>query len=109
LHLYGGHSAAVAADLFDGNPDVLSADVSPCGPCGGRAVGLVGLRRVHTAEADGDLSTSRAADAKRVAVCDLCDAGHERLARLDLALGCDRGEEEKKANCKEMTKTTHPD
>jgi hypothetical protein len=39
-------------------------------------------------EADGDLPISGAADIVGVAVCDLCDAGRERLARLYLSLGC---------------------
>ncbi|MCS4155511.1 hypothetical protein GGQ03_002814 [Salinibacter ruber] len=77
-----GHSAAVSADLFDGNPDVLSADVSPCGPCGGRAVRLCGLRRVDATKANGYLSSERAADIVGVPVCDLYDPSREGLARL---------------------------
>jgi hypothetical protein len=104
-----GHSAAVAANLLDGDPDVLSAHVPPCGSCSSRAVRLGGLRRVDATKADGYLSTSGAADVKRVAVCDLCDAGREGLARLDLGLRHGRREEQKEANCKQMTETTHPD
>ncbi|MCS3956755.1 hypothetical protein GGP81_003303 [Salinibacter ruber] len=82
LDLDTGHSAAVAADLFDGNPDVLSADVSPCGSCSGRAVRLCGFWRVYAMKADGYLSSERAADIVGVAVGDIDDAAREGLARL---------------------------
>ncbi|MCS3648372.1 hypothetical protein GGP63_002975 [Salinibacter ruber] len=87
------HSAAVSADLFDGNPDVLSADVSPCGLCSGRAVRLSRFRRVHAMKADGYLSSERAADIVGVPVCDLQDSSCEGLTRLyeDVFLGLPAG------------------
>ncbi|MCS3616715.1 hypothetical protein GGP54_003185 [Salinibacter ruber] len=82
MDLDAGHSAAVSANLFDGNPDVLSADVAPCGPCGGPAIGLGRFGRVDAMKANGYLSSERAADIVGVPVCDLYDPSCEGLARL---------------------------
>jgi hypothetical protein len=54
LHLYRRHSAAVAADIFYDDADVLATNVAPCGLRGGPAVGLRGLRSVDALEADGE-------------------------------------------------------
>ncbi|MCS3685442.1 hypothetical protein GGP62_003085 [Salinibacter ruber] len=87
------YSAAVAADLFDGNPDVFSANVAPCGPCGGPAIGLGRFGRVYAMKANGYLSSERAADIVGVPVCDLQDSSCEGLTRLyeDVFLGLPAG------------------
>jgi hypothetical protein len=96
LDLDTGHSAAVAADLLDGNPNALSSYVPTCGACGGRAVRLCGLRGVHAVQSDRDSAPNRPPDVVRVAVCDLdhfCSEGLPRFYRS--VLGHSWGAEKK--------------
>jgi hypothetical protein len=74
------YSAAVAADLFDGDPDVFSADVSPSGPRGGPAIGLGGFGRVDSVETDRNLPANRPTHVVSVPVGDLYDPAREGLA-----------------------------
>jgi hypothetical protein len=96
-----GHGAPVSADVFDGDPHVLSSSDAPCGPRGGFAIGLGRLQSIDPVEANRNLSSSRAAHIVCVAIGYLQEASRECLARVDLDLGRGRGggpEEEKRAH-----------
>jgi hypothetical protein len=97
-----GDSAALSPDVLDNHPYILFSSDALCGPRGGPAVGLRGLRRVDPVEADRDLPTNRPADPKSISVGHLYASACEGLARLygsissRLSAGRSYAEDEKK-------------
>ncbi len=82
LNLCAGHSAAVPADLLDGNPNAFPVHVPPSGLRGGCAVGLGRLRGVYPVQSDRDGAPNRPPDVESVPVCDVHNEAAEGLPRL---------------------------
>jgi hypothetical protein len=93
LHLYRRHSAAVTADVLDGDANILSAHIAPRSLRDGPAVRLRGLWRIYSVEADGKHLSIGAADIVGVTIGHVHDITGEGLSGLNLLGFCARGKE----------------
>jgi hypothetical protein len=90
-----GYSTAISSHVFNGDSDTTSTNDPACCSRSSGPIGLRGLRGIDAEETDSDLSTDRAANVKRVSICDLHHLSGEGLSRFYLG-GCWGSEEGKK-------------